>query len=77
MHEHRSSLERMTSEPRLTLPARFELSLSRSGAQSDVTGENVVSGFVRFQPSTARAGDEDRANLHLSDICAREGKDHS
>jgi hypothetical protein len=82
-HEHRSTLERMTSESCLGSPTQFELHWSR--AQSEVLGKTEVSNFsnrmVRFwliQPSpVARVSDGDRANLHPSGIWAREGKDHS
>jgi hypothetical protein len=74
MHEHESPSQRMTSEPRLGLPAQFEL--DRSGAQSEVLGKTSVSDFlnrmIRFWQSwhspAARIGDEDRANLHPSGV---------
>jgi hypothetical protein len=40
-----STSERVTSDPRLGLPKRFEL--DRSGAQSEVSGKTGVSGFPK------------------------------
>jgi hypothetical protein len=73
---------RMTSEPHLGSPTRFEL--DRARAQSEVLGKTRVSSFlnrmVRFwqmQPLLAvHPNDGDRANLHPSGIWEREGKDH-
>jgi hypothetical protein len=69
-----STSERMTSEPRLGSPTRFEL--NRAGAQYEVLGKIGVSDlpnwmvwFWQIQSSPAACvGDENRANLHPSDI---------
>jgi hypothetical protein len=45
MHEHRSPLEKMASEPCLTLQERFEL--DRSRAQSEVLVKTGVSDFLK------------------------------
>jgi hypothetical protein len=81
MREHRSPSERMTSEPRLGLLARFEL--DRSGAQSEASRKIGVFGFLnqmvqfwQIQPSpVTRIDDGNKANLHPSGVWVREGKD--
>jgi hypothetical protein len=44
--EHGSTSERVTNEPRLGSPARFEL--DRAGAKSKVSGKIRVSGFPNW-----------------------------
>jgi hypothetical protein len=63
----------VTSEPRLDSPVWFEI--DRAGAHSEVLWKTGVSGFGRFDLQRRRAGDEDRANVHISDVWEREGKD--
>jgi hypothetical protein len=79
--EHRSTLERVTSEPRLGSPAWFELDQAR--AQSEVLGKIKSIRFpkpdgsvwqIRHSPAV-HAADGDRANLHPSGVWATEAKD--
>jgi hypothetical protein len=79
--EHKNTLKRVISESRIGSPAWFEL--NRSEAQSNILRKigvfDLTNQMVRFwqtqsSPAT-RANDGDMANLHLSDVWARECKD--
>jgi hypothetical protein len=66
MHEQRSPSERMTSEQRLGMPARFEI--DRSRVQSKVSGKTGVSSPV-FQTEWSNFG---RFSLHRRHISVME-----